>query len=259
MIKQIDYDTLSKNYDKRFEQQKMNEIYMEIIEKIQLNKYTDVLEIGCGTGYWLENISRLEEFVKLCGIDLSIGMLEFAQNKKIKSNLINADAMLPPFKNNSFDFIFCVNVIHYFRNLKELTVLIFDLLKPGGIFVIFANDPFDHEYSWYVYEYYEKLLTMDKERFPEPSILKQILLDAGFSNVTRREILEINESYKNEDVFQDKFIRKDGTSQLASLTDEEYINGIEKMKSDILSATQNGLEKKFTKRIKFYGTTAQKI
>ena len=60
--------------------------------------------------------------------------------------------------------------------------------------------------------------------------------EAGFKNV-RTEIADtVVNTWTGNDVFNDLFLRKDQTSQLAILSDSEYAAGINKMK---LAVTQN--------------------
>ena len=96
-------------------------------------KNLKVLEIGIGTG---KNLPYYPENLKIYGCDLSHGMLEKAKKRsedlKRKVFLLNTDAQLLGFKDNSFDivittFVFC-SVAEPVTGLKEIK----RVLKPDG-------------------------------------------------------------------------------------------------------------------------------
>jgi ubiquinone/menaquinone biosynthesis C-methylase UbiE len=68
----------------------------------------DVLDLGCGTGYWCAWFARLG--AKPVGLDLSEAQLETARvlqsEHGIEFPLVHASAEEPPFGSGSFDLVF---------------------------------------------------------------------------------------------------------------------------------------------------------
>ena len=76
-----------------------------------------LLDIGCGNGYFLYYFSKRTNAV---GLDFSRQML--AQNPC--ENLVQGSALSLPFSDNSFDIVFCSNLLHHIKNptnvIKEM-------------------------------------------------------------------------------------------------------------------------------------------
>lgn len=106
-----------------------------------------ILEVGCGTGYWLKHLIRVEN-ARVVGVDISPEMLAIAANQYLKNpriDLYRGNVCSMDFLDGCrFDFTFCPWVFQYlidkkdFRNgLKEIT----RVTKPGGIILIAEDSP----------------------------------------------------------------------------------------------------------------------
>jgi ubiquinone/menaquinone biosynthesis C-methylase UbiE len=96
-----------------------------------------VLEIGCGTGFFTQEIIKKQ--VKLTAIDISPDLLEVAKTNIIDPNLefTIENAYQMSFGNQTFDAVVGSSVLHHLDidlALKE----IFRVLKPGG-FIAFTE------------------------------------------------------------------------------------------------------------------------
>ena len=122
---------------------KINELVKDTLA-IQENEHG--LEIGFGTGVLLSAITENLENGLMEGIDFSKSMLSIAgkKNKKAikegKVKLILGDFDKMPFDENSFDKIFTVHTIYFWKNPKATISKIYSLLKPGGKVVIGFKD-----------------------------------------------------------------------------------------------------------------------
>lgn len=109
-----------------------------IVERLELKAGDKVLEVGCGNGYYLSLLNRLNLNVSLTGIDNDKMALFDAQrfigDERIK--LILADATKLPFKSNSFDKVICSEVIEHVRSDKKVLQEIFRVLKKEGVMVL---------------------------------------------------------------------------------------------------------------------------
>jgi ubiquinone/menaquinone biosynthesis C-methylase UbiE len=106
--------------------------------------YGNVLELGCGTGFFLLNL-------KLAGVvehgyvtDLSPGMVEVARRNasrlgfEVEGRV--ADAERIPYDDGTFDLVVGHAVLHHIPDVEQSLREVLRVLKPGGRFV-FAGEP----------------------------------------------------------------------------------------------------------------------
>ena len=110
----------------------------KIILGLDLQNGDEILEVGCGNGYYLNLLNRLGMNFKLTGLDNDkyslADAVRFVSNKKVK--LIYGFAEKLPFKNNSFDKIVMSEVIEHVRDEKLSLKEAFRVLKKGGILTL---------------------------------------------------------------------------------------------------------------------------
>tara|TARA_A100001388_G_scaffold275689_1_gene261694 strand:- start:578 stop:1249 length:672 start_codon:yes stop_codon:yes gene_type:complete len=83
----------------------------EMIDFYKLTNDSKILDIGCGKGYLLYEISLILPNAKLFGLDIS----EYAINnskEEIKNNLKIGNATNLPWEDNYFDFVYSLNSLH---------------------------------------------------------------------------------------------------------------------------------------------------
>ncbi len=109
-----------------------------IIEGLELQDGNSVLEIGCGNGYYLSLLNRLDVKLKLTGIDKDTPALKdaakFIGDKKVK--LILGDAAKLPFKTGEFDRVVISEVIEHVEDEKAVLKEAKRVLKQGGIMTL---------------------------------------------------------------------------------------------------------------------------
>ena len=93
----------------------------------------DVLEVAVGTG---RNLSFYPQGVRVTGIDLSPGMLEFARGRAtelgIDAELLEGDAETLPFSDDRFDTVVCALSLCSIPNSTKAVAEMARVLKPGG-------------------------------------------------------------------------------------------------------------------------------
>ena len=85
-----------------------------------------ILDNGCGIGLLFNSIPD----ANIVGLDLSIEMLRKATKFGDKFVLGNSEQL--PFKDNSFDMIFCRSLIHHLSDPDMAVKEMHRVLKPGG-------------------------------------------------------------------------------------------------------------------------------
>ena len=111
-------------------------------ETLYVKESDHILEIGCGTGSLLKIIAYDLENGIVEGIDFSKTMISIAK-KKNKKHISKKKAIIRlgnfdelQFENNSYDKIFSVNTIYFWKNPIITISKAFDLLKANGMIVL---------------------------------------------------------------------------------------------------------------------------
>ena len=121
----------------------------KIIEELDLKDGDEVLDLGCGDGYYLYFLSNLPLKLKLIGFDHDPIVLANARknlsSKKIK--LIRGDIFKLPFKDNSVQKIIMTEVLEHVEDDKRALQEIFRVLKPKGVLVITVPS-LDYPFLW---------------------------------------------------------------------------------------------------------------
>lgn len=250
MIK-TDYSKIAKTYNKRYTSNYLTNIENEIINLISNNNYNNILEAGCGTGRWIKSLKDFNKNV--FGMDYSYDMLKIPKDNNGNLNVVNGNAVEIPFKNNFFDLIFCVNAVHHFPDKVKFIWESKRTLSANGMIAIFGVDPHIDK-NWYVYKYFDSVYKNDLLRFPSVASLKSLFEQQDFIDIETTKVEEIYDERIGNDVFNDPFINKNHCSQLANLSDEDYVKGISKIKK----AIDQNPKIIFTTSITFYLTFAKK-
>lgn len=120
-----------------------------VIESLELQDGNQVLEIGCGNGYYPSLLNRLGVKLELTGIDKDILALKdaaiFIGDKKVK--LVLGDASKLPFKTASFNRIVMSEVIEHVEDEEKVLKEAFRVLKTGGIMALTTCN-IDYPFFW---------------------------------------------------------------------------------------------------------------
>jgi ubiquinone/menaquinone biosynthesis C-methylase UbiE len=119
-----------------------NTIYKILIKNSLVSPEIKLIDVGCGTGIQLGQLSKKAFQLKSFGIDYSKKMLHHAIQILDRTEgsvyLIRGSAFELPIANESFDAIISTRFIHQYSNELKAD-LIFEMkrcLKPGGILII---------------------------------------------------------------------------------------------------------------------------
>ncbi|MBE0539171.1 MAG: methyltransferase domain-containing protein [Ignavibacterium sp.] len=251
-MQKTDYAKIAATYNNRYVDNYLPDIETSLKSIIESNGYKSILEVGCGTGRWISSLEQVSK--KVFGLDYSFDMMKIPKTNKSNLNLVNADAVHIPFKDNFFDLIFCVNAIHHFPDKEKFIAECKRTLTNNGMLAVFGVDPLIDK-DWYVYDYFESVYAIDLKRFPSLKSLKRLLKTEEFAEVEIKTVEQVRHNKIGNDVFNDPFLEKYNCSQLADLSDEEYQKGIEKIKNQIVKDP----ETVFKTSVVFYLVSAKKI
>jgi ubiquinone/menaquinone biosynthesis C-methylase UbiE len=116
--------------------------YEQMIKSLDLQPNDNVLEIGYGPGIGINMIAQRFPSCVVHGIDFSSLMYKRATryNQQFvgdKVQLQFGEFLKTPLDSNSYDKIFCLNVVYFWNDLLEPFQKVLSLLKPEGTFHIY--------------------------------------------------------------------------------------------------------------------------
>lgn len=121
-----DYETI--RYIKDYSVLYQNLWYDDMISLI--TKKGLILDNGCGIGYLAEFLPPDD----MVGLDISKGMLGKAKSRM--NRLVRGDSQRFPFKDETFDVIFCRSLLHHLPDPCEGVYEIDRVLKKGGELIV---------------------------------------------------------------------------------------------------------------------------
>lgn len=99
-------------------------------------KCSNILDVGCASGTFTNNISNVFPKAKMTGIDVYSSAIEYGKKKYPHINFMLADAHNIPFKDKTFDLVICYETIEHLIRPIEALKEIRRVLKNKGIALI---------------------------------------------------------------------------------------------------------------------------
>ena len=107
-----------------------------IFDYLKDKEYHHLLDVGCGTGYLLDMLSKAHE-AEYVGLDLSPEMVKMANGKNIKNaKFVEGRSDEIPFENNTFDIVTCSQSFHHYPETDKPMQEALRVLKPGGLYIL---------------------------------------------------------------------------------------------------------------------------
>src|SRR5258706_21408 len=143
--------------------------------------------------------------------------------------IVRASAEMLPWRDASFDRVFCVNALHHFADRQHFFAEARRVLRPGGGLLTIGKDPHAERDDWWVYQYFPETLDIDRARFAAVRTLRGELSRAGFAWAESSEADRIEAVMTVDDAFAGGVLDRSYTSQLTVLTDEEFGAGVDRL------------------------------
>lgn len=252
MHPRVDYDAIAGTYDQRYVGNDYSGVENALIAFAAQNPGFHVLEVGCGTGHWLRLLR--ERGIRATGLDASAQMLARAYAQDRRAAVVHGHAEALPWTAESFDRLFCVNAFHHFRDKRTFVTEARRVLRPGGRLMTIGLDPHTELDRWYVYEHFEPVLELDRRRYIATGQIRQWMNAVGFVDVVTREVQHLPVRLPARAAIEQGRLDKNATSQLSLLTDEQYQQGIERIRKAIESAEASGRMFYLTADLRLYAT-----
>jgi SAM-dependent methyltransferase len=147
-----------------------------------------VIELGCGTGNHVRTLAELLPAYQYEGFDQSEGMLREAQQIPSKVIFRQGDAQLYwPYSDADADLVFCVDVIHYIRDLAAFFLEARRVLKPDGALLIATDSEADlRERS--LTQFFPEILVHEQARYHADGVITNAAIQAGLHAESPRQI-----------------------------------------------------------------------
>jgi len=224
----LNYDKIAQDYNQRYPASQQWERGQALIDLANRYKNGNILEVGSGTGYWLNLLHRVT--TNLFGLDYSFGMIQQAKEQPAPLQLLRGSAVQLPYRDSSFDLLYSVDAVHHFGDHRSFVSDAFRVLKPGGAFATIGHDPHEGTTKWYAYDYFDGIYDTDLRRYPSGTSMVEWMKDSGFENTSTQTVEHIQNVHVGDGILRDPFLKQNATSQLALLDKGTYDAGVKRIK-----------------------------
>jgi ubiquinone/menaquinone biosynthesis C-methylase UbiE len=234
MGKSVNYDIIAPGYDRRYKENDYSGVERVLLNFVGMDLSAQILEVGCGTGHWLTVLDR--QGYRVAGLDASRSMVSLAKSQVPHVALVHGHAEALPLKTESFDRIFCINALHHFSDKTAFMIEARRVLRRGGSLMSISLDPHTNCDHWWIYNYFPQVIALDKGRYLSVHEIRQMMISSGFTESHTLEAQHMVLRVPARESLDHGHLAKTATSQLALLTDDEYIQGIRQIQRDIETA-----------------------
>ena len=154
----------------------------ETLARLRINPTASVLDVGCGTGALLDQLSASCPRARLAGIDPSPEMLAIARQRlPLVIELKQSWAEGIPYPDGAFDVVVSCNVLHYIREPIVALKDMLRVLRPEGTLVI--TDWSDDYLACRICDWYLRLCNAARFQTYRAQQLRDLLNTAGATEI----------------------------------------------------------------------------
>ena len=191
-----------------------------ILKQVSLNKHSRILDIGCGRGKILGNLSnKLKLSKKPIGLDIENHK---DRNKKIIFKKIDALSFISKTK-ITFDLILIKQTIHLLKKKQVIKLLSIckNKLNPNGKIIILSLDPKKNEIPTFALMKKKLIFSLNKDKK-----LFDILIKSNPKMITKKFKFQVNVSkHKYLEMIKNRYI-----STLLSFSEKQITDGLSELK-----------------------------
>jgi SAM-dependent methyltransferase len=191
-----------------------------------LRRGARVLEIGCGTGNYLEALGRGVPGRRYFGFDRSVGMLAQALPRGATHGSYaagDADAGFP-LAGAAFALAFVVDVLHHLADYRVFFGEVARVLEPGGSLVA-VTDSDENMAKRSLTRFFPEILPVERERYPS---LAELDVHAGAAGLERTATILAEGLIDLDDAFVAKLAAK-CSSAMRLIPDAAHRRGMERV------------------------------
>lgn len=163
--------------------QLQRDIGSQLLTNVSAKKTNNILDLGCGTGYFSEKLCEIYPHCRLTCFDLSQAMLAQVDKKRLpQARCLQGDIDNLPFAENSFDLIFSNLVMQWSADFAGCLQQLKNSLKLGGklyFSTLLDGSLFELAQAWKAVDQHPHI-----NSFLRLETIKKKLQECGFSNLS---------------------------------------------------------------------------
>jgi ubiquinone/menaquinone biosynthesis C-methylase UbiE len=201
-------------------------VLQELVRGGGLDGSSRVLEMGSGTGNYIAALNSLVGCA-CAAVEPSAGMRAVARRNAPGVSMNDGRAEALPFAAASFDFAFCVNVVHHVADRTALFREAFRVLVDDGTLCIATESHDMIRQRFVMSEYFPETVEADIARYSRIEDLRRMAEAAGFDE-WYESVANAEMCVESADVYEAKAF-----SSLRMIPDAAFERGLERLKSDL--------------------------
>ena len=183
------WDFWADKYDKlwvqKYSLKPTRDYIMSALTEINKNDKMEVLDLGCGPGELISELTNKFKNIEITGIDFSEKMLEISNKRNPLATHIKMDTAELSKLEGKYDIIICTHSLPYYKEPKDVFKQLHRVLSSDGkILVGFASG--NSFYDKFVLSFVK--LTTGKANYPSDNDFR--LLVAPYFNVENLKIIK---------------------------------------------------------------------
>ena len=222
----INYEKIAEQYEKTRNIEPF--VYYSLSTLLNPQDGDFFLDVGCGTGNYLKKFMEDYKIVPY-GIEPSINMRKFAQQKLSFDCIFNGSHEALPYLNIVFDKIYCTDVIHHINSLNNFFQNLLSVAAPNAKLCICTESTSQLSEKYWI-KYFPEILEVDLQRFHS---IRDIIAAGEHAGWAHCETLKIEEEFTApiSSSFMER-VRQKSLSVFQLISDKEYKNGYSVMEHD---------------------------
>ena len=178
------WEKLARRYDRLWVQKyslgpTRREVIKLVLPVLALNKKAEILEIGCGTGQLIREISGRYKDVRYLGIDVAGNMIKIARSSNTAPDVKFKVCPIESFTSvDKYDIVICTHAFPYFPDKAGALEKIAGLCNTGAK-LVFVNSS-TNDLKDLIINFFLKATT-SKAQYPSIEEMKKLFKNAGLT------------------------------------------------------------------------------